>query len=257
MSQIMNDTQIAQRKENVDQTQTNTMSQIMNDTQNCLNEMIEKVVEQSQTNTMSQSMDDTQTNTNKPPSYSAIIARMKKRQAENPSAADQPKEKKAYTGNLRVDIPAVVINAWDSEKSQRFTVIVANHNLQSLVKNERANAYYENGVIHVRPQNGEEYTETIEPNTVFEFSRWHGGKEDASKKEKYVFGDSITIKRFSMKMGNNGERYGNCSWVERSNEQFDWSLPDAMKDLSADNYHKAVVFGTDGNGYQIGNPYHS
>ena len=60
MSRSMDDTQIAPRKMNAEQTQTqaNTMSQIMDDTQILPSETVEQT--QTQANTMSQIVDDTQ-----------------------------------------------------------------------------------------------------------------------------------------------------------------------------------------------------
>ena len=180
-----------------------------------------------------------------PASLATILAKMKKRQAEAP-AEDKTKTKKAYTGNLRIDLNATIISAWNSEKSERFTVVVSNNGLDKLEKSERSNGYFEDGVIKIRPQNSEDYSQQIIPGDVFECSRWHGGKSERVKKT-YKFGQSVVLKRVSIKEGDNGMCFNNVHWVEYSTEQFPMTIPKSMTDLEADSYHKAVVIGGESN----------
>jgi hypothetical protein len=177
-----------------------------------------------------------------PASLATILAKMKKRQAEAP--ADAPKAKKVYTGNLRIDLHATVISAYNTEKSERFTVVVSTNGVDKMEKNPRSNGYYEDGVIKVRPQNSEDYTETIVPGDVFECSRWHGGKPEKFPKT-FKFGDSAVLKRVSIKKGDNGMNFNNVHWVEHSKEQFPMTIPKSMSDLESEGYHKAVVLGPD------------
>ena len=180
-----------------------------------------------------------------PQSLVAIMAKMRKRQAEAP-AEDTTKVKKAYTGNLRVDVYGSIISVWNSDKSERFTIVVSSHGLDKMEKNERSNGFVEDGVIKIRPQNSEEYSQEIVPGEVFEVSRWHGGKPEKNPRA-YKFGDNVVLKRVSMKVGENGSVFCNTHWVEHSEEQFQMTIPKTMTGLEQDSYHKAVVFGADSN----------
>jgi len=173
-----------------------------------------------------------------PKSLSAIMERMKKRQADAP--AESPAPKKAYNGNLRFDLKAVVVSVYNTANSERFTVIPCLE--QQIDKNDRCNGYIDENIIRVRPEKEDDYNETIVLGDVFELSRYHGGKPERTPR-KYRFGDSVVLKRVSIKRGNNGMNFNNVHWVEHSEEKFPMNIPKTMMDLSSDSYHKAVVIG--------------
>jgi len=190
--------------------------------------------------TMSSSDHPSITTSTVPKSLATILAKMKKRQADTP--ADEPKAKKAaYTGNLRFDLKCVVISVWNSEKSERFTLIPC-MDQGEMMKNDRCNGYLDDNVVRVRPdKDGDEYSESITLGEVFEVSRWHGGKPEQTPR-KYKFGDSVVLKRVSMKRGDTAT-FNNVHWVEFATEKFPMNIPKTMKNMSEDNYHKAVVIG--------------
>lgn len=187
---------------------------------------------------MSSSDDPTMTST-VPKSLAAIMERMKKRQADAP--ADAPAPKKAYTGNLRFDLKCVIISAYNRDKSERFTVIPC-IDQGEMIKNDRCNGYVDENVVRVRPDKEEDYSESITLGEVFEVSRWHGGKPERTPR-KYKFGDSVILKRVSIKRGDNGMNFNNVHWVEHSEEKFQMNIPKTMMDLDGESYHKAIMVG--------------
>ena len=190
------------------------------------------------------SMNDPKSASAPPSSMKLMIEKMKKRQLEIKDS-EQVSKKVAYTGNKRLDLNATVIASRNTEKSERFTVVLSTHGLKSLHQDSKTNGYYdaETQSIQIKPKDSEDHI-TLIPGQVLELSRYHGGKPEKVPKT-FHYGDCVVLKRVSATPGNRGDgtMFFNVHWVEASPDSWDLTMPESMTNVqSDDSYYKTVSF---------------
>ena len=182
-----------------------------------------------------------------PSSMGRMLEKMKKRQLETKEIAHAEKKAKTttYTGAKRLDLNATILAVRNTDKSERFTVIVSDHGVENLKNEENINGYYNKAThtIQIKPKDQEDYISVI-PGQVLELSRYHGGKAEKIPKT-WAYGDCVVLKRVSITPGSRGDgtMFYNTHWVEPSTKTFPLEFPSSMNDLqSEESYYKTVMF---------------
>lgn len=187
------------------------------------------------------------TNTNNP-AFAAVLDKMKKRKTEENDNVQQ--ERKRSASNIKVDVPAYIIHSRHSEKQERFEVMIAGNDYLKTIENDpRSNGYFDetDDLVKIKSSDSDDYDIQFTAGQRMTWTRYTGGKEDASKAKRWDFMTPVILRRCFVKTNaaNPDRPYFNLSWVEIDTSDRPITIPKSVQKMDDDNYWKIVDIGND------------